>query len=69
MRPLLLHTYAPADAVPITGMMDKVPKSNLIVRGVEALEPRYEGEACPMPPSFKPGEYKSIFSAQQQESM
>ena len=67
LRPLLLHTYAPADAHPVTGLMDGVPKANLMVRGQEAA-PRYDDEPCPMPPSFKPGEYKSIFSVQQGES-
>jgi ectoine hydroxylase len=68
MRPLLLHTYTPSDTLPITGLMDGVPKSSTIVRGSEASAPRHEGEPCPMPPSFKPGEYKSIFTVQKQES-
>ena len=68
IRPLLLHTYAPADAQPITGLMDGVRRSGMIVRGSETTDVRHEGEPCPMPPSFKPGEYKSIFSVQQQES-
>jgi len=67
LRPLLLHTYAPADARPVTGLMDGVPHSNVMVRGAEVAEPRYDDEVCPMPPSFKPGEYKSIFSVQKQE--
>jgi ectoine hydroxylase-related dioxygenase (phytanoyl-CoA dioxygenase family) len=68
MRPLLLHTYAPADARPVTDLVDRVPLSNVMVRGQEAAEPRFETDPpCPMPPSFKPGEYKSIFSVQQQE--
>jgi len=38
-----------------------------MVRGVE-VEPRFDAEPCPMPPEFKPGEYKSIFSVQKKES-
>ena len=67
LRPLLLHTYTSADARPTTSMMDRVPKSNLMVRGSDAVESRYDPEPCPMPPDFKPGEYKSIFSVQKRE--
>lgn len=66
LRPLLLHTYAPAHAHTVTGLMDEVPLANVMVRGVE-VEPEHDGEPCPMPPSFKPGEYKSIFSVQKGE--
>ena len=67
MRPLLLHTYAPADAHPVTGLLDGVPFANTLVRGKEVTQARHDAEPCPMPPSFKPGEYKSIFSVQNQE--
>ena len=67
IRPLLLHTYAPAHAHTITGLVDGVPLSNVMVRG-EEQEAVHEGEPCPMPPDFKPGEYKSIFSVQKKES-
>ena len=69
IRPLLLQTYAPADARPTTDMVDKIPLANTMVRGAEVAEPRFENDPpCPMPPSFKPGEYRSIFSVQKQES-
>lgn len=67
MRPLLLHTYAAADALPLTDIMAGVPKANVLVRGTER-PPRYEGEPCPMPPAFRTGEYRSIFSVQQREA-
>ncbi len=66
MRPLLLHTYAPAHAHTITGLMDRVPLANTLVRGVE-MPAEHDERPCPMPPSFKPGEYKSIFSVQKRE--
>lgn len=66
LRPLLLHTYAPAHAHTVTGLMDEVPLANVMVRGVE-VAPLHDDEPCPMPPSFKPGEYKSIFSVQKGE--
>jgi ectoine hydroxylase-related dioxygenase (phytanoyl-CoA dioxygenase family) len=67
IRPLLLHTYAPAHAHTITGLVDGVPLSNVMVRGAEQ-DAVHAGESCPMPPDFKPGEYKSIFSVQKKES-
>ena len=67
IRPLLLHTYAPAHAHTITGLVDGVKLSNVMVRG-EEMEAVHEGEPCPMPPDFKPGEYKSIFSVQKKEA-
>jgi len=67
MRPLLLHTYAAADALPITRMMDGVPLSNVMVRGDVATHARFDADPCPLPPDFKKGEYKSIFSEQQGE--
>lgn len=63
MRPLLLHTYAAADAAPLTNLMDGIPFANLLVRGRERL-PRSEGELCPMPPDFRGIGYTSIFASQ-----
>jgi ectoine hydroxylase len=67
MRPLLLHTYAPTDALPLTRIMDSVMFGNVIVRGVPARAARFDTDPCPMPPDWGAGEYKSIFSAQQEK--
>ncbi|MBI1186885.1 MAG: phytanoyl-CoA dioxygenase family protein [Alphaproteobacteria bacterium] len=64
MRPLLLHTYARADAAPLTGIMDGVPFANTMVRGVDAPSAVYADEPCPMPPNWEQGGYSSIFAAQ-----
>lgn len=64
-RPLLLHTYAPTDAIPLTRIMDPVKFANVIVRGGAAAKARFDREPCPMPPDWGAGEYKSIFSVQQ----
>jgi hypothetical protein len=63
MRPLLLHTYAAADAQPLTGLMDGIPFSNVMVRGAER-PPRADPEPCPMPPDFRATGYSSIFTSQ-----
>ena len=67
MRPLLQHTNAPADDVPLTRIMDPVRFANIIVRGAPATRARFSEEPCPMPPNWGAGEYKSIFSAQQEK--
>ncbi len=66
LRPLLLHTYAPTHAHTTTDLVARTPLSNVLVRG-EEMDPVYDPEPCPQPPSFKPGEYKSIFAVQKQE--
>ena len=63
MRPLLLHTYAAADAVPLTNLMDGIPFANRLVRGQER-PPIYDPEPCPMPPDFRSTGYTSIFASQ-----
>lgn len=63
MRPLLLHTYAAGDAVPLTDLMDGIPFSNLMVRGAEQLAGT-DPEPCPMPPDFRASGYSSIFASQ-----
>jgi ectoine hydroxylase-related dioxygenase (phytanoyl-CoA dioxygenase family) len=67
IRPLLLHTYAPADAIPLTRIMDPVRFGNVIVRGGPASHARFDAEPCPMPPDWGAGDYSSIFSAQQEK--
>jgi ectoine hydroxylase len=67
MRPLLLHTYAPADAIPLTRIMDPVRLANVMVRGDVARAARFDVEPCPMPPDWGAGQYSSIFSTQQEK--
>jgi len=67
IRPLLLHTYAPTDAIPLTRIMDPVRFGNVIVRGGPASHARFDSEPCPMPPDWGAGDYSSIFSAQQEK--
>ncbi len=67
MRPLLLHTYAPADALTVTDLVSRVAFSDMLVRGEQASHIRFDDTPCPMPPSFKPGEYSSIFKVQQNQ--
>lgn len=67
MRPLLLHTYAPCDAIPLTRIMDNVPHANEIVRGRPATHVRFGDAPCPMPPAWERGGYSSIFAVQNRE--
>lgn len=67
MRPLLLHTYAPCDAIPLTRIMDPVKFANVIVRGGPPAYARFDPDPCPMPPDWGAGEYSSIFSVQQEK--
>lgn len=64
MRPLLLHAFAAADAKPLTRLMDNIPFSNVMVRGEESAEPRWDDETCPMPPDWTKLGYSSIFASQ-----
>ena len=68
MRPLILHTYAPADAIPLTRLMDPVKFGNIMVRGGAARSARFDSDPCPMPPDWAAGEYKSIFSVQEEKT-
>lgn len=67
MRPLLLHTYAAADAIPLTGIMNGVPFANVMVRGKPSAFARFGDTPCPMPPAWEKGEYSSIFASQKLE--
>lgn len=68
MRPLLLHTYASADAIPLTRIMDGVPHANEMVRGAPAACARFGDVPCPMPPAWEKGGYSSIFASQKREA-
>jgi ectoine hydroxylase-related dioxygenase (phytanoyl-CoA dioxygenase family) len=65
-RPLLLQTYAAADAIPVTDMVAKLPHSGAIVRGQRARWIDFDPRPCPNPPDFSKG-YTSIFAVQQGE--
>lgn len=64
-RPLLLHTYAAADALPIcASIADGWPLANTIVRGKPARWMRFDPRPCLIPPDWSAG-YSSIFALQQ----
>lgn len=66
-RPLLLNTYAPADALSFTGsIVDRIPLSNSMVRGKPAKWIDFDPRPCLIPPDWSQG-YTSIFAVQQQE--
>jgi len=66
-RPLLLHTYAAADALTFQGsLVDNVPLSNTIVRGGPARWIDFDPRPCLVPPDWSKG-YTSIFALQQEE--
>ncbi|MBI1252160.1 MAG: phytanoyl-CoA dioxygenase family protein [Alphaproteobacteria bacterium] len=67
-RPLLLHTYAAADAIPLTRIMDGVAHANAMVRGSPATHARFGDVPCPMPPAWEKGQYSSIFASQKRET-
>ncbi len=66
MRPLLLQTYAAADAITLTNLTDRSPLSNRIVRGKAAKWIDFDPRPCLMPPDWSAG-YRSIFAVQQME--
>ncbi|WP_416899378.1 MAG: phytanoyl-CoA dioxygenase family protein [Minwuia sp.] len=67
-RPLLLHTYAAADALPIcASIADGWPLANTIVRGKPARWMRFDPRPCLIPPDWSKG-YTSIFALQQSEA-
>jgi ectoine hydroxylase-related dioxygenase (phytanoyl-CoA dioxygenase family) len=63
-RPLLLQTYAPADAYSYTDLVRRSPHGEELIRGVPARWARHDPRPCLMPPS---GPYQPIFVAQQRE--
>ncbi len=66
-RPLLLHTYAAADALTFQGsIVDNIRLSNTVVRGKPARWVRFDPEPCLIPPDWSKG-YTSIFALQQEE--
>jgi ectoine hydroxylase-related dioxygenase (phytanoyl-CoA dioxygenase family) len=63
-RPLLLMTYAAADAYALTDLVRRSNCADVIVRGQAARWSRHDPRPCLMPPG---GPYKPIFRYQQRE--
>jgi ectoine hydroxylase-related dioxygenase (phytanoyl-CoA dioxygenase family) len=64
-RPLLLQTYAPADAYSYTDLVRPSPHGEELIRGEPARWARHDPRPCLMPPS---GPYRPIFASQQRET-
>jgi len=63
-RPLLLQTYAAADAFAYTDLVRKSPHGEELIRGRAARWSRHDPRPCLMPPT---GPYRPIFAVQQRE--
>jgi ectoine hydroxylase len=64
-RPLLLLTYAAADAIAYTGLVKRSPHGEELIRGNPPRWARHDPRPCLLPPS---GPYRPIFAAQQREA-
>jgi ectoine hydroxylase-related dioxygenase (phytanoyl-CoA dioxygenase family) len=63
-RPLLLQTYAPADAYAYTDLVRRSPHGEELIRGEPARWARHDPRPCLVPPT---GRYRPIFASQQRE--
>lgn len=63
-RPLLLQTYAAADAFSYTDLVKRSPHGEELIRGEPARWARHDPRPCLVPPS---GPYRPIFAVQQRE--
>jgi ectoine hydroxylase len=63
-RPLLLQTYAAADAFAYTDLVTQSPHGEELIRGEPARWARHDPRPCLMPPT---GPYRPIFAVQQGE--
>jgi ectoine hydroxylase len=63
-RPLLLQTYAAADAFSYTDLVKRSPHGEELIRGVPARWARHDPRPCLVPPT---GPYRPIFATQQRE--
>ncbi|HEX3669301.1 MAG TPA: phytanoyl-CoA dioxygenase family protein [Acidimicrobiia bacterium] len=63
-RPLLLQTYAAADAFAYTDLVKQSPHGEELIRGEPARWARHDPRPCLMPPT---GPYRPIFAVQQGE--
>jgi len=66
-RPLLLHTYAAADALPLTPRSTRTKHEGHMIRGEPARWVEFDADPCQLPPdrSDQPG--VTIFSSQNRE--
>ncbi len=64
-RPLLLQTYAPADAFAYTDLVKRSPHGEELIRGTPARWARHDPRPCLIPPA---GPYRPIFASQQRET-
>jgi ectoine hydroxylase len=65
-RPLLLQTYAAADAFAYTDLVKQSPHGEELIRGEPARWARHDPRPCLMPPT---GPYRPIFAVQQGEEL
>lgn len=63
MRPLLINSYAAADAYPYTTGAHRTPNYRKLVRGEPARWAFHDARPCPLPPDWTQG-YTSIYAAQ-----
>ena len=63
-RPLLLQTYAAADAYTYTDLVRESPHGNRLIRGTPARWARHDPRPCQVGPS----RVRTIFEVQQRES-
>lgn len=64
-RPLLLQTYAAADAIAYTDLVRRSPHGEELIRGTQPRWARHDPRPCLLPPR---GPYRPIFAAQQREA-
>ncbi len=64
-RPLLLQTYAAADALAYTDLVKRSPHGEELIRGNPPRWARHDPRPCLLPPT---GPYRPIFAAQQREA-
>lgn len=64
-RPLLLQTYAAADAFSYTDLVRRSPHGEELIRGEPARWARHDPRPCQVPPA---GPYRPIFVTQQREA-
>ncbi|MDG2307120.1 MAG: phytanoyl-CoA dioxygenase family protein [Candidatus Binatia bacterium] len=63
-RPLLLQTYAPADAFTYTDLVKRSPHGDMLIRGRPARWARHDPRPCQVGPS----KVRTIFEVQQRET-
>jgi ectoine hydroxylase len=64
-RPLLLQTYAAADSLAYTNLVQRSPHGEELIRGTPPRWARHDPRPCLLPPN---GPYRPIFAAQQREA-